>query len=412
MPVSETSRIRVTRSSSSSGSVTLWRLHEELAGKRTRARPANGMKTNSQSNSSEVRAEQVPNNMVLPEAIYLGIDLHKATITITRIIDHATAQPGQKLAWEKFWVFTQKQTTLAKKVYAVYEAGAFGFWVARRLKARGIECIVCHPEKLDPHHKGVQTDKLDSRELADKLRRYILGNKNALVRVYIPTEAEEQQRLESRHRESLAKQLRSLKRRGSGLLLSQGIFGTHRWWTEAVWEKLKGQVCSQLQGALEDERALIDELEQRLKATEKKLEATAPKELPQGFGRLTFVLLLREICSYQRFQSRRNVGGFTGLCGAVSSSGPYHVDLSINKAGSPYVRRLLIELAWRMIYWQPGYKGLKIWKQLRDSGGLGHARRRKIAIVAVARQLAVDIWKWQTGRVTVQELGWEMAPTA
>jgi len=39
-----------------------------------------------------------------------------------------------------------------------------------------------------------------------------------------------------------------------------------------------------------------------------------------------------------------------------------------------------------------------------------HKRRRKIAIVALARQLAVDLWRWQTGTATVQELGWEMTP--
>ncbi len=370
------------------------------------------MNKHTQSHISEARAEQVTSATVLPEAIYVGVDLHKATITITRIIDHSTAQPAQKFGWEKFWAVAQKQTALAKKVYAVYEAGAFGFWVARRLKALGIECFVVHPEKLDPHHKRVQTDKLDSRHLADKLQRYVLGNKRAMVPVYLPTEAEEQQRLESRHRQSLSKQLQSLRRRGGSLLLSQGLFQTHRWWSPDIWQGLRDQLCPQLQAALEDARALIQQLEQRLRGTEKKLEAAAPQQLPRGFGRLSFVLLSREICNYGRFQSRRNVGGFTGLCGAVSSSGPYHVDLSINKAGSPYVRTQLVELAWRMIYWQPAYRGLKVWNQLRESGGLKSQRRRKIAVVAVARQLAVDIWKWQTGRVTPQQLGWEMTATA
>ena len=155
---------------------------------------------------------------------------------------------------------------------------------------------------------------------------------------------------------------------------------------------------------------MIQDLERRVRKAENKLEASAPRELPKGMGRLSFVLLQREICNYQRFHSRRNVGGFTGLCGAVSSSGPYHVDLSINKAGSPYLRVQLVELAWRMIYWQPTYTGLKAWKQLQDSGGLS-LRRRKIAVVAVARQLAVDLWKWQTGRMTPKELGWQMTTT-
>ena len=371
------------------------------------------MKTNNRSNTSEVRAEQVTKDgttTVLPETIYLGVDLHKASITITRIIEHSTPQPGQKFTWDKFWVFMQKQTTLSKKVYAVYEAGAFGFWAARKLKAMGIECFVVHPEKLDPQHKRVQTDKLDSRHLADNLQRYVLGNKRAMVAVYVPTEAEEQQRLESRHRESLVKALRALKRRGAGLLLGQGIFQTHGWWKKPAWEKLAGRLCPQLEAALEDDRALIQDLERRVRKAENKLEASAPRELPKGMGRLSFVLLQREICNYQRFHSRRNVGGFTGLCGAVSSSGPYHVDLSINKAGSPYLRVQLVELAWRMIYWQPTYTGLKAWKQLQNSGGLS-LRRRKIAVVAVARQLAVDLWKWQTGRMTPKELGWQMTTT-
>jgi transposase len=370
------------------------------------------MKKNNQSNTSEVRAEQVTNKptTVLPEAIYLGVDLHKATITITRIIDHSTPQPAQKFTWDKFWAFAEKQTTLAKKVYAVYEAGAFGFWVARQLKAMGIESFVVHPEKLDPQHKRVQTDKLDSRHLADKLQRHVLGNKRAMVAVYIPTQAEEQQRLESRHRQSLSKALWTLRRRGAGLLLSQGIFQTHGWWKQPAWDKLTGRLCPQLQEALEDDRALIKDLEERVRKTEKKLEASAPRELPKGLGRLSFVLLLREICNYQRFHSRRNVGGFTGLCGAVSSSGPYHLDLSINKAGSSYLRVQLVELAWRMIYWQPNYTGLKVWKRLEE--GLKSPRRRKMAVVAVARQLAVDLWKWQTGRVTPKELGWQMTTVA
>ena len=365
--------------------------------------------TNDSSNTSKVRAEQVTNKEAIQaQAIYLGLDLHKQSISITRIIDHSTPQPAQRFGWGSFWNFMEKQTTLAQKVYAVYEAGAFGFWVQRKLQAMGVQCYVSHPEKLDPQHKRVQTDKLDSRHLADKLQRYVLGNKRAMVSVYVPTAAEEQQRIEARHRRSLVKQLHRLQARGRGLLLSQGIFQTTGWWEKCRWEQLRPQLSPELCAGLEDDRGLIGHLEERLKVAEKKLKAAAPKELPQGFGRRTFVLLLREICNYQRFKSRRNVGGFTGLCGAVSSSGPYHLDLSINKAGSPYVRTLLIELAWRMIFWQPGYSGLKPWKQLRDSGGLLNKRRRKIAVVAVARRLAVDIWKWQTGQITAEKLGWKM----
>jgi transposase len=208
----------------------------------------------------------------------------------------------------------------------------------------------------------------------------------------------------------LAKRLRSLQARGRGLLLSQGVFYTQGWWKALRWAQLQLQVPESLQALLEDCRAVIQQLEQQLKRVERKLEASAPKVLPLGLGRLTFVLLLREVCNYQRFANRRGVGGFTGLCGAVSSSGGYHLDLSINKAGNPELRTLLVELAWRMTYWQPGYTGLRAW---RRTGGVGaHKSRRKSAIVAVARQLAVDLWRWQTGRVTPEQLGWKMSASA
>jgi len=362
--------------------------------------------TNKQIDNSEVRAEQVTNAKY--EAIYLGADLHKESISVTRIIDHGTPQPAQRLSWEGFWRFVEKQVGLSKKVYVVYEAGAFGFWPCRKLKARGAECYVVHPEKLDPQNKRVQTDRLDSRHLADKLQRYVLGNKKAMVPVYVPTQAEEQQRIQARHRHSLSKLMQSLRARGRGLLLSQGIFTNQGWWKESRWAELKAQLSCQLAEALEDDRALIEKIEKQLGVVEKKLESAAPEQLPKGFGRLSFVLLLRELCSYQRFKNRRNIGGFTGLCGAVSSSGPYHLDLSINKAGSSYLRTILVEMAWRMVFWQPEYTGLKAWNVLRHSGRLANRRLRKIAIVAVARQLGVDLWRWQTNQVTAEQLGWKM----
>ena len=35
-------------------------------------------------------------------------------------------------------------------------------------------------------------------------------------------------------------------------------------------------------------------------------------------------------------------------------------------------------------------------------------RQRKRALIALARQLAVDLWRWQTGKVTPEQLGWVM----
>lgn len=363
------------------------------------------MKTNKVIYTSEVRAEQVTNQLL--EAIYLGVDLHKSIISVTRILDHGTPQPAQQLSWAGFWHFAQKQLTLAKKVYVVYEAGAFGFWPARRLGNLGLIAYVVHPQKLDPGHKRVQTDRLDSRHLADQLQRYVWGNRQAMVPVYIPTEAQERSRLEARHRRALAQERRRLIARGQGLLLSQGIFTTQGWWRAEPWEQLQAQLCPELARALGDDRDLILDLNQRLRRADQALIQAAPAQLPMGIGKLTWMLLLRELCTYRRFKHRRGIGGFTGLCGAVSASGGYHLDLSINKAGSPYLRALLVELAWRVVYWQPNYHALARWK--RVFGPEGKSRQRRIAIVALAHQLMVDLWRWQTGRTTPQALGLKLA---
>jgi transposase len=355
-------------------------------------------------NTSKVRVEQVTKPQF--DHIYLGVDLHKKSITVTRIVDGATPENARTFGWEKFWEFVEKQKTLAPKVDAVYEAGAFGFWPCRKLKEMGVEGWVVHPEKLDPRQRRVQNDRLDALNLALKLQRYVGGNTKAMTVVYVPTAAEEEDRLPARHRDHLSQEMQALQARGRGLLLAQGVFQTSGWHRAGVWEQLKPQLAAPLARVLEDVRQTIAHLAQQLAGVEKELVASAPKALPKGFGALTFVLLLRLLCNYGRFPNRRRMAGFTGLCGGVSDSGDSHMDLSINKAGSPRLRTLLIELAWRMIYYQPHYKGLRTWKRL--GGASAPKRRRKMAVVATARQLVVDLWRWQTGRVTPEQLGWQM----
>ena len=55
---------------------------------------------------------------------------------------------------------------------------------------------------------------------------------------------------------------------------------------------------------------------------------------------------------------------------------------------------------------QPNYKPIKRWYGVLT--GTNKALKRK-AIVAVARQLFIDIWRMRTGRITAQELGLVMS---
>ncbi len=77
----------------------------------------------------------------------------------------------------------------------------------------------------------------------------------------------------------------------------------------------------------------------------------------------------------------------------------------VTKHGNPRLRAALVELAWRMVRFQPGYKPVVKWRAVLAKGALATGPARKKAIVAVARQLAVDLWRLRTGRVSAAALG-------
>jgi len=85
------------------------------------------------------------------------------------------------------------------------------------------------------------------------------------------------------------------------------------------------------------------------------LEKAAPATLPAGVGALTSVVISREICNWQRFKNRRQVSSYTGLCPGEYSSGTKRVTGSVTKHGNGRLRATLVELAWRMVRFQPQY---------------------------------------------------------
>lgn len=63
------------------------------------------------------------------------------------------------------------------------------------------------------------------------------------------------------------------------------------------------------------------------------------------------------------------------------------------------VRYTLIEMVWRMTRWQPDYPPIKKLHTMVSKRG-----KRRL-VVAAARRLAIELWRWATGRATAQELG-------
>ena len=118
---------------------------------------------------------------------------------------------------------------------------------------------------------------------------------------------------------------------------------------------------------------------------------------------MTSVVIDREIGNWHRFNNRRQVGSYTGLCPGEYSSGNTRLQSCVTKHGNPRLRAALVELAWRMVRFQPNYKPILKWRVLLAKGRLASGAARKKAIVAVARQLAIDLWRFRTGRGTPEQ---------
>ena len=75
---------------------------------------------------------------------------------------------------------------------------------------------------------------------------------------------------------------------------------------------------------------------------------------------------------------------------------------SITKHGNPRIRRLLVELAWRVVRFQPNYPPVRKWRPQLDSKRARGGRKK--AAVAIGRHLAIDLWRMETGRSTAAQL--------
>lgn len=357
--------------------------------------------------TSEARAEQVANKQY--QTIKLGIDWHAAQYRVVRIIDGAGPEPAQRFGPEAFLAWAEKQLRLAQQVYCCYEAGAGGFVLHRQLSALGVTNYVIAPRSLDPDHKRVQNDATDARQLALDLDRFVRGNDKALRLAYVPTPEAEQRRQQSRQRQQLLAHRLSLATQGRSLLLTQGRRESNGWWKAGRWEKLAPTLPGWLHTALDSYRRLIGMVDEELQSFTRQIAAAAPAARPVGLGALTLEQIQREVCDWHRFKNRKQPGSYAGLCGGLSATGDRSIDLPITKAGNVRLRVLLIELAWRMVVFQPHSKLIERWKQVLLNPRAPR-RARKKAIVAVARQLLVALWRWQTGRVTPEQLGWVMLP--
>ena len=358
-----------------------------------------------------VRPPTLPPRQPLPTAVIdpakprlkLGLDVHLEFSMAVAQKDHASLQSPRKFTRAQLVEAVRQWVAEGCQVFCVQESCGFGFGLHRELVAAGAQSFLITPIALNGKRK---TDKLDARALCLRLSRWLEGNRDELAPIRIPSETEQRRRAGTRRRKFLGRLIRMLANRGHGQVGEYAhVKLPSRWWGARNWPKL-AVLDPWLHGELEKLRQLILELEAQLEELETQLKARVQDQpRPKGLGEITLVTLDGEVCDWGRFNNRKQIGSYTGCCpGEHTSAGKRRVG-SIDRMGNGRVRCLLVEAVWRFLKWQPQWHAAQ---RMKVKLAQGRAMKKK-TVVALARLLAIDLWRWRTGRATLADLGWVRA---
>ena len=355
------------------------------------------------------------------ENLYLAFELSNSTWKLGFSVD-----PGQPVRerdcpagnTEKL----QKEIEAAKKrfnlsasaeVRSCYEAGRDGFWLHRYLTKNGIENLIVDSSSIEVNRRAKQTktDRIDVKKLVSMLMRYYSGEKKLWSIVRVPTVEEEDRRHLHRELKGLKKERTRSINRIRGLLANQGVkvkltqSGSSEWIEQIrLWDGTS--LPKGLQTRIKREWAYIRYLNDQILAVEgdRRKELQRPdgekerdvKQVEQllslrAIGINGAWVLVREFFGWRKFKNRREVGGLAGITGTPYNSGESGREQGISKAGNRHVRGIIVELAWAWLRYQPKSK-LTCWYQRRF--GNGTSRQRRIGIVALARRLLIDLWRY------------------
>ena len=297
------------------------------------------------------------------------------------------------------------------RVVSCYEAGRDGFWIHRYLESQGIENLVLDSASLEVNRRKrrAKTDRIDVGKLLRMLLRYWGGEKKVWSVVRVPSEQDEDARHLHRSLESLKDERTMHRNRIKGLLVQQGIkvsnpsqkrflelLETLRTWNgQAVPPELKAQVVREyerLQVVEGQIKAWEKEKQERLNNPDTdSLKKVAKLATLYGIGSVSSWTFVMEFFGWRQFQNRREVDGLTGLTPTPYDSGESLREQGISKAGNQRVRALAVEIAWAWLRFQPQSK-LSQWYMKRYANG--GKRMRRIGIVAMARRLLIDLWRY------------------
>lgn len=320
------------------------------------------------------------------EQEYIGIDLHKAFFQVCTINGQGERQ------WEHRWPTNEAGvagflTRCGSQSRIAVEASSPTWAFVDRIvdHVGAVQVVDARKTRLKAGY-AAKTDRLDAQRLADALRR------DSVVGIYYPPPAIRDLRELGRYRCHLARLQASIKQRLHALLLRQGIETPRALFTQrgTVWLNalsLPGWADAQLRG----QRHVLAHVRTQLVpvlAAIRTIAATDPiahaLDARPGFGPVFSVTLRAEVGTITRFPDGPHLASYAGLVPRVERSGGRQWSGRITKAGSPWLRWVLIEAAIHQFRRQDAFGRWA--RQLAIRKGILKAR------VAVARALCDELF--------------------
>jgi transposase len=320
---------------------------------------------------------------------YIGVDLHKKTISVcvvieagrqSKVVGRTTLRCDMP---EKIRAFFEKYQPFQVAV----EATASYEWFLQLIESLAERVVLVHPKKLRIIAESTcKTDKIDAFVIADMLRI------DRLPEASRPTPRRRQHRALVRLRSYIQRRITSVKNKIRFVLAD---YNADR---SSLFSKAGKEYLDQVKLSDSDRFVVeqlwieLDEHGARLKTAERRLRefaATAPTAerearevlatMPQ-VGPVTIDVIVAELGDIRRFRSAKKATSYAGLAPGERSSGGKTKELGITKEGSRLLRWALVQWARRIVIRSRRWGS--IYETLTARTG-----QEKKAIVAVARKL-------------------------
>jgi len=279
-----------------------------------------------------------------------------------------------------------------------------------------VENLVVDSSSIEVSRRSrrAKTDRLDGESLLDLLLRHLAGSQKKVWSVVrVPSVEQEDRRHLHRELQGAKRDRTRVTNRMKGLLANQGLTLDLKRDVPAQlavlqqWDGRPLPAGLRARLAREWERvafytALIERLEAERRellrdAKEPALEKVLQLNLLRGIGVNSAWLYVMELFGWRELRNRKQVGAIVGLAPTPDDSGQRERERGMSKAGNRHVRAMAIEIAWGWLRFQPESE-LSKWYQRKF--GSGSKRIRKIGIVALARKLMIDLWRYlETGAI-------------